>query len=161
MAKQQPPAKKQAQQKPVAKKQFSISEYQFPILIFLFAFLLYSNTLHHGFVMDDGAMIANHTTVQKGFKGIKELFGQSSVYGSTKENFGTYRPLTMSLFALEKQFFGNNSTAFHFVQVLLYAVLCVVIFVLLKKLFVLTPPHPQPLSHRRGEQNPAGEGSFA
>ncbi|MEK6616004.1 MAG: tetratricopeptide repeat protein [Bacteroidota bacterium] len=107
----------------------------FPFVIFLFAFLLYSNTLHHGFVMDDGAVISNHETVKKGFSGIKELFGQSSVYGSTKENFGTYRPLTMSLFAIEWSFFKDNSSAYHFVQVLLYAILCVVIFILLKKLF--------------------------
>lgn len=112
----------------------------FLLIIFIFAFLLNSNTLQHGFVMDDGAVITNHETVQKGFSGITELFGQSSVYGSTKENFGTYRPLTMSLFAIEKQFFGNNSSAFHLVQVLLYAVLCAVIFILLKKL--LKDYHP-------------------
>lgn len=105
------------------------------IIIFSFAFLLYSNTLSHGFVMDDGAMITTHETVKKGFAGIKELFGQSSVYGSTKENFGTYRPLTMSLFAMEYSFFMENSAAYHFVHVLLYSILCVVIFILLKKLF--------------------------
>ena len=112
----------------------------FPPIIFVFAFLLYSNTLEHGFVMDDGAVISNHETVKKGFGGIKELFGQSSVYGSTKENFGTYRPLTMSLFVIEWSFFKDNSSAYHFVQVLLYALLCVVIFVLLKKL--LKDYHP-------------------
>ncbi|MBI3502511.1 MAG: tetratricopeptide repeat protein [Bacteroidetes bacterium] len=109
-------------------------EHWFPLIIFVFAFLLYTNTLHHGFVMDDGAVITNHETVKKGFRGIKELFGQSSVYGSTKENFGTYRPLTMSLFAIEYGFFKENSSAYHFVQVLLYGILCVVIFIFLKKL---------------------------
>jgi hypothetical protein len=129
------------------------SRYYSHLAIFAFAFLLYSNTLNHGFVMDDGAVITNHATVQKGFAGIRELFGQSSVYGSTKENFGTYRPLTMSLFAIEKQFFGNNSSAFHFIQVLLYAVLCVMIFSLLKKLLRLTSPHPQPLSSGEGRNS--------
>ncbi|MFI5163680.1 MAG: tetratricopeptide repeat protein [Bacteroidia bacterium] len=138
-----------AKQKKAGSRQLAVSNtsffsrYAFHLVIFTFSFLLYSNTLQHGFVMDDGAVITNHTTVQKGFSGIKELFGQSSVYGSTKENFGTYRPLTMSLFAIEKQFFGNNSSAYHFVQVLLYAVLCVIIFILLKKLFT-------PLSLGRG-----------
>ena len=84
--------------------------------------------------MDDGAVVTTHETVKKGFSGIKELFGQSSVYGSTKENFGTYRPLTMSLFAVEWSFFKDNAPAYHFIHVLLYAVLCVVIFMLLKKL---------------------------
>ena len=104
------------------------------LFIFVFAFLLYSNTLHHGFVMDDGAVITNHETVKKGFSGIKELFGQSSVYGSTKENFGTYRPLTMSLFAAEWSFFKGNPAGYHFIQVLLFSILCVMIYVVLKKL---------------------------
>lgn len=103
-------------------------------VIFVLAFLLYANTIGHGFVMDDGAVITNHETVKKGFSGIKELFGQSSVYGSTKENFGTYRPLTMSLFAIEWSFFRDTSSPYHFIQVLLYATLCIVIFILLKKL---------------------------
>ena len=40
------------------------SDKWFPIIIFAFAFLLYSNTLGHGFVMDDGAVITNHETVK-------------------------------------------------------------------------------------------------
>ncbi len=131
-------------QAPVQPKKIQAGEKKFDkwvsIIIFTFAFLLYANTLGHGFVMDDGAMITNHETVKKGFAGIKELFGQSSVYGSTKENFGTYRPLTMSLFAIEWSFFKDNSSAYHFVQVFLYAVLCVVVFLLLKKL--LKDYHP-------------------
>lgn len=122
------------------KEKFYFSKFTFHFCVFAFAFFLYSNTLHHGFVMDDGAVITNHETVKKGFGGITELFGQSSVYGSTKENFGTYRPLTMSLFAIEWRFFKENSSAYHFVQVVLYAVLCVVIFILLKKL--LKEYHP-------------------
>ena len=116
-------------------KQSAFSNYRFPLIVFAFAFLLYSNTVHHDFVMDDGAMISNHVTVQKGFAGIPELFSESSVFGSTKENFGTYRPLTMSLFAVEKQFFGNDPFGFHLIHVLLYAFLCLFIYILLKKLF--------------------------
>ncbi|HEY4797942.1 MAG TPA: tetratricopeptide repeat protein, partial [Bacteroidia bacterium] len=117
------------------KKDIAFHPFFYPLFIFLFTFLLYSNTLHHDFVMDDGAVITNHETVQKGFAGIRELFGQSSVYGSTKENFGTYRPFTMSLFAIEKQFFGNSPAAFHWIQVLLYAILCVAIYFVLKEIF--------------------------
>ena len=106
----------------------------FALFIFAFSFLLYSNTLHHGFVMDDGAVITNHSTVQKGVSGIIELFEQSSVYGSTKENFGSYRPLTMSFFAIEKQFFGSNSNGYHAIQILLYSILCVLLYILLKKI---------------------------
>jgi protein O-mannosyl-transferase len=111
-----------------------LKAYSVHLFIFGFALLLYFNTLGHGFVMDDGAVITNHETVKKGFSGIKELFGQSSVFGSTKENFGTYRPLTMSLFAIEWNFFKDNPASYHFIHVLLYSLLCVVIFILLKRL---------------------------
>jgi len=112
----------------------------FAAVIFLFAFLLYGNTLNHGFVMDDGAMITDNKTTQKGLAGIKELFQQSSVYGSTGDNYGTYRPLIMTLFAIEWHFFGNNSSPYHFVHVLLYALCCTVIFLTLKSL--LADYHP-------------------
>lgn len=85
-------------------------------------------------------MITTHETVKKGIAGIKELFGQSSVYGSTKENFGTYRPLTMSLFAVEWNFFKDNPFPYHLVHVLLYAFLCMTIFTVLKQL--LQEYHP-------------------
>jgi tetratricopeptide (TPR) repeat protein len=104
-------------------------------ILFFFAFLLYSNTLTHKFVMDDDAMITNHETVKKGFEGIGALWRKSSVYGSTKENFGTYRPLTMSFFAIEYSFFKKNPFFYHFVHVLLYALLCVIIYFLTQSLF--------------------------
>lgn len=111
-----------------------------PVIIFLFAFGLYSNTLNHGFVMDDGAVITDNKTVMKGFSGIKELFRQSSVYGSTGDNYGSYRPLTMTFIAIEWQFFGRNSSRYHLVHIMLYALSCVIVFFLLKNL--LQDYHP-------------------
>jgi len=111
-----------------------------PVIIFIFAFLLYNNTLKHGFVMDDGAVMTDNVTVQKGVAGIPELFQQSSVYGSTGDNYGSYRPLTMSFFAMEWQLFGNNSSRYHLVHVLLYALCCVMAFLMLKSL--LSDFHP-------------------
>lgn len=97
-------------------------------------FVLYGNTLSNGYVMDDGAVITDNVTTKKGFSAIPELFGQSSVFGSTKENYGTYRPLTMSLFAAEVGFFGENAKAQHFMQVLFYAALCVMLYKTLRLL---------------------------
>lgn len=115
-------------------------EWLFPISIFLLASLLYSNTLSNGFVMDDGAVITDNVTVQKGLAGIRELFNQSSVYGSTKDNYGSYRPLTMTFFALEWELFGRNSSRYHLVHILLYAICCMAVFLTLKSL--LKDYHP-------------------
>lgn len=76
-----------------------------PWLIFAFACLLYSNTIDNGYVMDDGAVITDNATTRMGYKGMKQFFKESSVYGATKENYGTYRPLTMATYAFEYDFY--------------------------------------------------------
>ncbi len=131
-----PESRKKSNQKNIPSlKEDSLLVKWFPAFIFLFAILLYGNTLHHGFVMDDGAVLTDNATVQKGFAGIPDLFGQSSVFGSTGDNYGSYRPLTMSFFAMEKQFFGNNPAPFHAVHIFLYALCCAIVFLTLKELF--------------------------
>lgn len=97
-------------------------------------FALYGNTLSNGYVMDDGAVITDNVTTKKGFSAIPELFQQSSVFGATKENYGTYRPLTMSIFAAEVGFFGESAKAQHFMHVLFYALLCLVLYKALRLL---------------------------
>ncbi|MFI5164399.1 MAG: protein O-mannosyl-transferase TMTC1-related protein [Bacteroidia bacterium] len=131
--KQSPPNTKSTPPKYKTFTDLRITNTQSYLLVFLFSFLLYSNTLHNGFVMDDLVVITKNQSVQKGFAGIKELFGQPS---DTRINgdIGPYRPLTTSFFAIEKQIFGDHSSAWHFMTVLLYSLLCVILFFLLKKL---------------------------
>ena len=83
--------------------------------------------------MDDDEVIIKNQSVQKGFAGIKELFGQPSDSRMNGTD-GPYRPVTTSLFAIEKHFFGNASSGYHFMNVLLFAILCVVLFFLLRRL---------------------------
>ncbi|MEW6469961.1 MAG: glycosyltransferase family 39 protein [Bacteroidota bacterium] len=115
-----------------------------PAFIFLFSFLLYSNTLEHEYVMDDGAMIADNATTRMGYKGMKQFFKESSVYGATKENYGTYRPLTMATFAFDWGFYKMKLTpgkpllepprGQRVVHIIMYALCCVLLFFVLKKL---------------------------
>jgi len=105
-----------------------------PAAVFLFAFALYANTLHHGFVMDDAAYITGNATVQRGLAALPQTFRETTVFGSTGENFGPYRPLTIALFAAEVQLFGNDPHRFHLVQTLLYALLCTVLYLTLRRL---------------------------
>ena len=132
-------SKKKAVQKPIKsvtiKKPQEKKHYNFFLpLIFIFTVMLYSNTFTNGFVMDDGAMITDNKTVMKGFDGIKEIFQQSTAFGSTGERFGAYRPLTMTFFATEIGLFGKDNFMFHLIHVLFYALGCMVVFLVLKKL---------------------------
>lgn len=104
------------------------------LLIFAIAFALYAQTLNYGYVMDDGAVITDNKTVKKGFSAISQLFKESSVYGSTGENFGTYRPLVMVMFAIEYGIWGAKPFIPHLVNVLLYGLCCVALYKTLRKL---------------------------
>ena len=49
--------------------------------IFLFACVLYANTINHDFAVDDAIVLYNNELVQKGFAGIPEILSTDSFYG--------------------------------------------------------------------------------
>ena len=71
------------------------------IIIILFSFALYLNTLNHGFVLDDIAVVEQNQYVKKGFKGIPEILTTFYWQGFTNVNVGLYRPLSLTAFAAE------------------------------------------------------------
>ncbi len=105
-------------------------------IIFFSGFLLYANTLHHTYVIDDNIAIYGNKLVQKGIAGIPEIFTKSFYYGSDGRNYGNYRPLTSAVFAAETEFFGKNGYhQEHFLQVLFYALSGLLLFNFLRKIF--------------------------
>ena len=103
--------------------------------IFTFAFLLYSNTLSHGYVLDDMIVTTDNPLVKKGFGGIKEIINHGYFYANTGRNDESYRPLSMVMIAIETQFFGLNTTVNHFFNIFFYALSCAFLFLLLKLFF--------------------------
>lgn len=95
--------------------------------------MLYGNTIPNGFSFDDDYVTYNNDQVKKGFKGIPEIL--TSRY-SLKENhtFG-YRPVAKVTYAIEYQFFGENPHISHFINVLLYAVSGIVLYIFLSMVF--------------------------
>lgn len=111
-------------------------------LIFVFAFLLYANTLTHGFVLDDSIVITDNMFTKQGAGGIPGILSKDTFFGYFKVEGkaelvmgGRYRPLTLVLFALVYQFFGESSFVFHLFTVLLFATTCVVLYRTLLLLF--------------------------
>jgi Flp pilus assembly protein TadD len=111
-------------------------------LIFAFAFLLYANTLTHGFVLDDSIVITENMFTKEGVKGIPGILSKDTFFGFFKVEGktelvmgGRYRPLTLVLFALVYQLFGEGSFVFHLLTVLLFATTCVVLYRTLLLLF--------------------------
>lgn len=105
------------------------------IVIFFFAFLLYANTINHGFVLDDDLVCKKNGFVQEGLGGIKDIFTHSWYYGFSSTSDRYYRPMMLAGFAVEKHFFGNSPSIYHFFNVLEYALGCLFLFFTLRLLF--------------------------
>jgi len=131
--------------KPINKSQASTSLKRDRLISFIpfaFAFLLYANTLGHGYVLDDDVVYLKNRNVQEGAQGIKDILTHSFTYGFTglNDRVQSYRPLVLIIYAIEKEFFGNNPHVGHFLNVLLFALSCLLFFKLLKILLGNTFP---------------------
>lgn len=109
-------------------------------ILFLFAFLLYANTISFDFALDDKLYITHNEFTKKGFRGIKDILTTDlfvGFYGRQKNLVagGRYRPLSLVTFAIEYQVFGKNPHISHFINALLYGLTGVLLFVLLYRLF--------------------------
>lgn len=100
--------------------------YKLHFLIFIVSFGVYANTISHDYAWDDAIVITGNERVQKGLSDVPALLKN---YKSEKvsDQYG-YRPVTLLTFATEIEFFGLNPTVAHFNNVLLYAILCVLIY---------------------------------
>jgi len=151
------------------KQGFNFKSFSFdwkPVLVLtIFAFILYYNTLNNDYALDDAIVVTNNQFTQKGSEGISEIFKYdtfvgfwlTSNKGKTAEEIqtekklvagGRYRPLSLATFALEIEFFGQdikdasgkivykgNPTVSHFVNIVLYLLTTILLFIILKKLF--------------------------
>ena len=95
-------------------------------LIFAFSFLLYANTLTHGFVLDDAIVITDNMYTSKGVEGIPGILSKETFFGffkvegkETLVSGGRYRPMTLVLFAMVYQVAGASPFIFHLLTILL------------------------------------------
>lgn len=105
---------------------------------FIFAFILYGNSIQNDFALDDLPQIVNHRMVQQGWDGVGELIS-TNYWSASNQNLGYYRPLSHISFAIENALHGNNPHIMHFVNVLLYALSGMVVFAFLSALFRRRP----------------------
>lgn len=127
--------------------------FRFEFIIFFICFSLYANTLGHQFALDDAIVITKNQYTQQGLAGIPKIFADDTFLGffGEKKNLvegGRYRPFSVAMFALENQLFGTKKIligektmyeyspfAGHLLNILWYALTCLVLFWLLKQLF--------------------------
>lgn len=109
------------------------------IFLFVFAVGLYANTLNHDFAFDDSVVITGNKYTKLGADGIKDLITKdlfAGIYGTALDlEGGRWRPLTLVMFAVEYQIFGENATPYHLINILLYGISAVILFLMLKEFF--------------------------
>ncbi|MEO5644658.1 MAG: tetratricopeptide repeat protein [Bacteroidia bacterium] len=108
----------------------------FQVGLFLIAFLVFANGIGNDYALDDEFYTAgSNTLTQKGIKGIPAIF-KSHTFKNNDNSSYSYRPVTLTTFAIETQLFGEDAHVSHFFNVLLYALTIVLIFSILRKWFV-------------------------
>lgn len=105
-------------------------------------FVLYVNTLWNEYALDDAIVITQNQYTQQGFKGIGKIMTTDVFLGffKTEKSLvagGRYRPLSVATFAVEHELFGDNPGVSHFINLLLYALTGIVLFVLLTRLLMV------------------------
>jgi tetratricopeptide (TPR) repeat protein len=85
------------------------------------SFGIYWNTLSNGYVLDDFSVIKENNIVNQGTKGIPLIWKSSYRFGYLNVNDGLYRPLTLTIFALEWQLFPDKPAFAHFINILVFS----------------------------------------
>ena len=107
------------------------------IFISFFAFLLYSGSIEHDFALDDGTVVHENSVTTQGFSGIPTILKTDYWYGSghNTSRGPIYRPTSLVVYAIAWQFYPGNPHAYHLINVLFYALSCLLLFLVLCKLF--------------------------
>ena len=115
-------------------------------LLAVLALALYTNTLGHGYALDDRLVITHNEFVRAGWSGLPEILSEDYLRGYLAEKAnpmtgGRYRPLSLVTFALETAVFGpDHPFVGHLVNVLLYALCCVLFYRVAARLLVERAP---------------------
>lgn len=105
------------------------------LLFFVFGFLLYTNTLNHDYTLDDFSVIKENYVTKQGLKGIPTAWKEHYRFGYWNAKPSLYRPLTLTTFNLDWELAPDNPAFSHFVNVLLYGLTGLVLFLTLIEVF--------------------------
>lgn len=129
---------------PTKSRSFS---FPYSILVFLIACLAYANTIFHKYTQDDAIVIYDNMFTKEGIKGWSGIFSKDTFFGFFKTEGksklvkgGRYRPFTPAMFALEYELSGGKPYLGHLINILLFGLLCFMIYLLLAKLWNLYDP---------------------
>jgi tetratricopeptide (TPR) repeat protein len=109
------------------------------LVVFLFGVVVYLNTLPNKYAYDDFSVVQGNKFTREGLTGIfGHLFNDSFTGFTGQKNLfrgGRDRPLSLITLSAEYQFFGASPFVSHLVNVILYGIICMLLFKVLANLF--------------------------
>lgn len=120
------------------KSKFSPNHILWILLISFAGAALYFQTYNYQYTADDGIYTYFNNATQEGLNRTGDLFkyGSMNFLNIDPVNSGSYRPLTLFTFALEKQLVGDfNPSVGHVINIILYFFMLIVLGFILIKLF--------------------------
>lgn len=115
-----------------------LSNYKY-FVVFVFAVLIYINTVPNEFCMDDELVTSvrkdqPHRLTSNGISAIPLIFTEP--YYKDEQGYAyDYRPVVLTTFAIEHSLLGDSPHTSHFINVILYGLLCAVLLSTLCELF--------------------------
>ena len=132
----QPVAKQPADQKRVAPPASGTLPEKWLILILVGVSLAVNvATIGYDYTLDDPYFTSANPYVRQGLSATSIFFTHAAYYGVYKNHDASYRPLLLVSFALEKDLFGFNPKISHTINLLIFAVLMIALFLLLRRVF--------------------------
>ncbi len=109
------------------------------IIISIFAFLLYCQSITYEYVYDDYITLKENDLIKRGVSSIPMLFKTDMFYGyagnDEVKRVPQYRPVPLVIYAITWQFFPDNPHVFHLINVILFSLSCYILFLLLTMFF--------------------------
>lgn len=125
---------------PTAKKRSKQFSQYYGVIVFLLAFLLFANAIPNGYNLDDELVTRDHRFTSHGISAIPEILS-SSYYEDNMGYAYEYRPVVLISFAIEHDIFGEYAPVSHFINVLLYALACGLLYKVLRRLLMAYPDY--------------------
>ncbi|TSA25415.1 MAG: DUF1736 domain-containing protein [Bacteroidetes bacterium] len=112
------------------------ANWYFILFFFIWATLLYGNTILNNYAVDD-EFVTNNELIRKGLAAIPEIFTTHYVEqkGNISDNVSDYRPIVKLTYAIEYQIFRQDDPGrSHAVNLLIYFLLSTLLFFILKRM---------------------------
>lgn len=138
--------KKSKSLKPTFYPSFEKKEWINSMVFIVLAFAIYAASISFGYILDDVVVINDNAFTKEGFAGLADIFSKESFAGYFGEQRNLvqgarYRPLSIATFAIEHQFFGQNPSISHFINILFYGLTGIAMYYLFYLLYQQKSSH--------------------